>query len=47
MAQPKVRLPLDLTPDEAQRLESICKSQGITKVEFVRRAIAQAEKEAE
>jgi len=45
MAQPKVRLPLDLTIDESQRLESICKSLGITKIEFLRRALAQVEKE--
>jgi predicted DNA-binding protein len=45
MAQPKIRLPLDLTLEESQRLESICKSLGITKIEFLRKAIAQAEKE--
>lgn len=45
MATPKVRLPLDLTLEEAERLESLCKSLNITKIEFLRRAIAQAEKE--
>jgi len=45
MATPKVRLPLDLTLDESQRLGSLCKSLNITKIEFLRRAITQTEKE--
>lgn len=45
MATPKVRLPLDLTLEESERLEALCKSLDITKIEFLRRAIAQAEKE--
>ena len=43
MAQPKVRLPLDLTLEESERLEALCKSLSITKIEFLRRAIAEAE----
>lgn len=47
MAQAKVVLRFDVLPEEKANFEAICKALGITKVEFLRRAIAQAEKESQ
>jgi len=41
----KETLKFDVHPEEKKRLESLCNSLHITKIEFLRRAIAQAEKE--
>lgn len=35
MAQPKVRLPLDLDPDTYKQIEQAAKTQGITKKQVV------------
>ena len=43
--QGKVIIKFDVFPEEKERLEAICESLHITKIEFLRRAIAQAEKE--
>ncbi len=40
----KVILKFDVLPKEKERLETICKSQGITKIEFLRQAMKEAEK---
>jgi hypothetical protein len=45
MAEGKVVLKFDVFPGEKEKLEALCKSLGITKIEFLRKAIAQAEKE--
>ena len=39
----KVILKFDVFPEEKQRLETICKSLGITKIEFLRQALSDAE----
>lgn len=41
----KETLRFDVRPQEKDRLEAICKSLGITKIEFLRQAMATAEKE--
>ena len=37
-------LRFDVHPEEKARLEAICESLGITKIEFLRQAMATAEK---
>jgi len=44
MAQGKVTLKFDVLPEEKECLESLCNLLHITKIEFLRRAIAQVEK---
>jgi len=39
----KVILKFDVFPEEKERLEAICKSLSITKIEFLRQAMAEAE----
>jgi len=46
MTQAKVVLRFDVLPEEKERFEILCKSLGITKIEFLRRAIFTAEKKA-
>jgi len=38
----KVILKFDVLPEEKEKLETICKSLGITKIEFLRQAMAEA-----
>lgn len=45
MSKGKVILKFDVLPEEKQRLENICEALHITKIEFLRRAMANAEKE--
>lgn len=46
MANAKVVLRFDVFPEEKEKLETLCKSLGITKIEFLRQAMAQAESKA-
>jgi len=39
----KVILKFDVLPEEKEKLEAICNSLHISKIEFLRQAIAQAE----
>jgi len=43
----KVILKFDVLPKEKERLETICKSLSITKIEFLRQAIREAESKIE
>lgn len=47
MSNAKVVLRFDVFPGEKFDLELICKSLGISKIEFLRRAIKEAMKELE
>lgn len=40
----KVVLRFDVFPEEKARFEALCKSLGITKIEFLRQSMATAEK---
>lgn len=39
----KTKLIFDVHPEEKERFEILCKSLGITKIEFLRRAMKEAE----
>jgi len=42
---PKVVLKFDVLPSEKEKLEAICEKLHVTKIQFLRRAMAQTEKE--
>ena len=41
----KVKTIFEMSPEEKANFEAVCTAQGITKIEFLRRAIMKAEKE--